>query len=70
MPAIRCANDWHANCFEKVRKEQPNENQDESESWPQHLPRVYVRNRFHHQVADERKAIEHENEFEGWNQLG
>jgi len=32
MPAIRCANDWHANCFEKVRKEQRNENQDECES--------------------------------------
>jgi hypothetical protein len=50
MPAIGCAN-WHANCFEKIRKEQPNENQDESESWQQHLPRVYVRNRFHHQVG-------------------
>jgi hypothetical protein len=31
--AVRPANDWHTNCFEKIRKEKVNENQDEFEGW-------------------------------------
>jgi hypothetical protein len=31
--AVRRVSDWHTNCFEKVRKEQGNENQNEFEGW-------------------------------------
>ena len=31
--AVRPANDWHRNCFEKARKEHGHEDQDQREGW-------------------------------------
>jgi len=36
--AVRRVSDWHTNCFEKVRKEQRNENQDQREGWYHRRP--------------------------------
>jgi hypothetical protein len=32
--SIRRVDDWHTNCFEEIRKEKADEDQDELESWP------------------------------------
>jgi len=60
--AVRRVSDWHTGCFEKVRKEQGNENQNEFEGWS-----LGWRGRDSGQVsrAEWRKTNENQNKREG-----
>jgi hypothetical protein len=75
--ALRRVSDWHANCFEEVRKEQPNENQDQREGWYHRRPNQplttaakseSVANGANGSPIQKGKEQDNENqdEFEGW----
>ena len=69
--SVRRINEWHTNCFEEVRKEKADENQDEFEGWPEAevVDRlISAARRGPETVAQEQEENSNENqdEREGW----